>query len=292
MTDTQFKYFVRTLYAIGFTFVAIVALLALPYYLADVSQRPHSNMHVYFKPGGSWGHGLGIVGSAMVLMLFLYSARKRNKFGLRFGRINRWLDIHIFFGVMGPLLITLHTAMKFHGLVSISYFSMVAVVISGIFGRYVYMKIPRDNRGIALSLDDIQERYRNVGDTLGTDYQLSAGTQAHILSVMPAVSTAAMSTFAMLMRTVVNDIKLPFQKMRLRHYLKRREAAVSPEVVNEIVALAKERYVLERRLVSLGFMRRILHLWHVFHKPFAYIMIIIMFVHIAVTVSFGYRWVF
>jgi len=39
-------------------------------------------------------------------------------------------------------------------------------------------------------------------------------------------------------------------------------------------------------------MTRVFHLWHVVHRPFAYVMVVIMFVHIAVTVAFGYRWIF
>jgi hypothetical protein len=38
--------------------------------------------------------------------------------------------------------------------------------------------------------------------------------------------------------------------------------------------------------------RRLLHHWHIFHKPFAIIMILIMIVHVIVAVSFGYRWIF
>ena len=44
-----------------------------------------------------------------------------------------------------------------------------------------------------------------------------------------------------------------------------------------------------RRLESI---RSVFHWWHVVHKPFAVIMLIIMVVHVIVAVSLGYRWVF
>jgi hypothetical protein len=42
----------------------------------------------------------------------------------------------------------------------------------------------------------------------------------------------------------------------------------------------------------LNAMKGIFHNWHVIHRPFAYVMVVIMFVHIIVTVLFGYRWIF
>jgi hypothetical protein len=34
------------------------------------------------------------------------------------------------------------------------------------------------------------------------------------------------------------------------------------------------------------------HYWHVFHKPFAFIMYIIMLIHIGIALWLGYRWIF
>ena len=166
----SFRAFMQTLYATGLLSVLAVLLTGMPYYLLQLSERPHSDMHAQLKPAGGWGHGLGIIGSAMILLLLLYSARKRRRLGLRFGRLSRWLDVHIFLGIMGPLLITLHTAMKFNGIVSISYFSMLAVAISGVFGRYVYMQIPRDARGDALGLEKARERLSVVQKSLVEKY--------------------------------------------------------------------------------------------------------------------------
>ncbi|MDQ7053302.1 MAG: hypothetical protein Q9P14_10560 [candidate division KSB1 bacterium] len=85
------------LYGVGLGLFVGVLWKALPYYRLDLIERPHSLAHPDFKPGGRIGHALGILGSAMLLLLFLYSARKRELFGLRWGNISRWLDIHIFF---------------------------------------------------------------------------------------------------------------------------------------------------------------------------------------------------
>ena len=47
-----------------------------------------------------------------------------------------------------------------------------------------------------------------------------------------------------------------------------------------------------RRLKLFHTVRDIFHYWHVIHKPFAILMLVIMAVHIGVAIALGYRWVF
>jgi hypothetical protein len=39
-------------------------------------------------------------------------------------------------------------------------------------------------------------------------------------------------------------------------------------------------------------MKQIFHYWHVVHLPFSVIMFVILLIHVAVTVAFGYTWIF
>lgn len=293
MNLISFQTFMRALYAAGFIFVAAVLVTGLPYYLLPLSERPHSDMHTQLKPGGIWGHGLGIVGTAMILLLLLYSLRKRGALGLRAGPLRRWLDIHILFGVMGPLLITLHTAMKFHGIVSISFFSMVAVALSGVFGRYVYMQIPRDARGHALDLRKAQARVTEIQGILENEYGIPAES-VRASGLFSATDTpAGRSKLRAITSTIGQDFAMRRRARRLRRNLRRLGGKKLPSgLINEVVELARESSLLQRRIVFLDSMNDMFHYWHVFHKPFAYIMLGIMVLHVGVTVAFGYRWIF
>lgn len=282
----------RILYAVGIVMVVAVLVTGLPYYTLPLIERPHSAMHEQLKPGGVWGHGLGIVGSAMILLLLLYSLRKRRALGFRAGPLSRWLDVHILFGIMGPLLITLHTAMKFHGIVSISYFSMLAVALSGVFGRYVYMQIPRDSRGNALSLSKARERVADIQRGLVEEYKLSPDVAKIIQDFAAADRARGGSKLRDFAWTIRQDITIRRQARRLRRRLKRGDRSFPTGLLNEVIALAKEASLLQRRIVFLNSMNELLHYWHVFHKPFAYVMITIMILHVGVTVAFGYRWIF
>jgi hypothetical protein len=56
--------------------------------------------------------------------------------------------------------------------------------------------------------------------------------------------------------------------------------------------LARNWVLQARRLHLFHLIRDLFHWWHVFHKPFAFIMILIMIVHVAVAVMLGYTWEF
>lgn len=292
MKILSFNTSLRMLYAATIIFLLFVFITGLPYYLLPLSERSHSAMHDQLKPGGIWGHGLGVIGSSMILLLLLYSVRKREMFGIRFGKLRYWLDIHIFFGAIGPLLITLHTAMKFRGIVSISYFSMLAVAISGVFGRYVYMQIPRDARGHMLGLDSIQTRIDEIERLLLKQYNVPPESALAIRQFVSADSIAEGSKIRAFFSSIAYDLTIKRRVRKLRQSLSRGGKSLPKGTLRKVVGLAQESSLLRRKIAYLDSMNELSHYWHVFHKPFAYIMLFIMAVHIGVALAFGYRWIF
>jgi len=288
----SFNNILKSLYAIGLIFVTAMLITGLSYYMQPLSERPHSPMHTQLKPAGFWGHGMGIIGTAMILLLLLYSVRKRGLLGIRFSSLRKWLDVHIMFGILGPLLITLHTAMKFHGIVSISYFSMLAVALSGVFGRYIYMQIPRDARGHALGLEEVQDRLSELQRTLVETYGASPPAVEEVQRFASAGEVATGSKIRTIFVSLKRDITLNQRARRLRNRLSRGDRTVPRKTIDEVVGLARESSLLQRRLAVLDSMSELLHYWHVFHKPFAYVMLFVMVLHVGVTVAFGYRWIF
>ena len=52
--------------------------------------------------------------------------------------LRRWMQAHVFAGIVGPYLVLLHTAFEFRGLAGVLTLVVLVVVVSGILGRYVY----------------------------------------------------------------------------------------------------------------------------------------------------------
>jgi hypothetical protein len=56
--------------------------------------------------------------------------------------------------------------------------------------------------------------------------------------------------------------------------------------------MVKKEIVLSNKIGRLQMMQKLFKYWHVAHMPFALIMLIIVVIHVAVTLAFGYKWIF
>ncbi len=281
----MFKVLKFFLYLISLLFIGYVLFTYWDYYSLSITMRPRHPEYRLLKPGGLFGHGVGIIGSLMMLFLLLYSLRKRTKLFGKAGAIGRWLDIHIFFGTVGPLLIILHSTFKLNGIVSVSFWSMVLVSLSGFIGRYLYVQIPRTIRGQELSLDDIHKASESLGKKLESLYNLS------LEEVNQLEQALAGSVKGSLMGIFFADITRFFHKRSIQKQLKRRKK-IPLKQSKQFITLLTQKALLDRRIALWEKVHKLFHYWHVFHKPFAVIMYVIMFVHVGVTVWLGYSWIF
>src|SRR5687767_12278088 len=92
------------LYLVAFAAMAHYLYEGWSYYRTPLPERPHHPDFWELKPGGTYGHSFGVIGSGLMLVMLLYSVRKRAKPLRRAGAVGAWLDFHIFCGIVGPLL--------------------------------------------------------------------------------------------------------------------------------------------------------------------------------------------
>jgi hypothetical protein len=282
------------IYLLAFTLVTLLALVylsisGLSYYNTTLEERFFHPGHEAFKPSGILGHGLGIAGSLlMIIGVFSYMARKRNRSLMRIGILKHWLEFHIFMCTLGPVLVLFHTAFKFGGIVAVSFWSMVAVFLSGVIGRFIYLQIPRTIEGRALSLSEVKDMKSDMSDILSTSLMLDEESRKIIID----------STKKKVEVLHENFIARSFRKSRAdkRSIRKIRTLLVKNNVPREqylkILSLVKNEISLNRKIDRLVIMQSLFKYWHVAHLPFALVMLVIMIVHIVVTVTFGFRWIF
>lgn len=93
--------------------------------------------------GGTWlGYTLGGVGAAIILLLLWYGIRKR-RFRSTLGTVRGWLSAHVYLGLALVVIVTLHTGFQFGlNIHSLAYVLMIAVIVSGVYGVYVYRLYP------------------------------------------------------------------------------------------------------------------------------------------------------
>ncbi len=290
MSQLAHRIYVGTLASIVLLTFLFLLVKGIPYYMTSIEERFYHPDHAWFKPSGVFGHGLGIVGTLLILIgVFGYQAKKRFRWlTTRFGRLKYWLEFHIFLCSLGPVMILFHTAFKFGGIVSVSFWSMVAVVASGIIGRFIYVQIPRTIEGRELSLQELQSMKANLSEVLNSVHRLNEeSVQVISASVQAQASTTSGGLLGRMWNQYFED------KKTLRNV---RQALFANEVpkadVRQVARLVSNEITLNRRIERLQLMRKLFRYWHVAHLPFALIMLIIMVIHVVVTLMMGARWVF
>jgi hypothetical protein len=266
--------------------IAFVATRAgWDYYTVTLIDRPDSPLHEALKPTGGVGHMYGIVGAAMMAIgVAGYSLRRRLGILAGAGKLSSWLQVHIFLCTLGPYLVLLHTTLKLGGIVSIAFWSMMIVVFSGIFGRYVYAQIPHGVEGNVRDLKDLAEEGGRLEAAL-REHQAIQGSRAAGMLIVPTTPEP---------RGAIHALALSFSGSIVdRAHLRRARAHLVDEGVprrmqKEILGLIKER----RRLLRSGTLarsfRRMFGYWHLLHLPLAILLLIVTVLHIGVAYLFGY----
>ncbi len=264
--------------------VVLVGLGGWHYYRLPLAQRGYSPTHKVLGPSGSTGLWLGITGSFLMLVMQVYSLRKKWKRLGTLGKLPRWLEFHIFCGILGPVLITFHTSFKFNGIVSVAYWSMLLVVASGFVGRYLFVRIPKSIRGQELTYAEVEQQAVALRTSL-----LEADLSPALLTQVDAFESRvipAKGSEPGWRGIIVGDLKLRFELLRLRRQIRR--AGVAPAELHRVVNLIADRAVLLRRLGYLKKTKKLFEMWHIFHRPLAYVMLAIVIVHVGTVVYLGY----
>jgi len=241
--------------------IIVLTYIGFTYYNKPIEERFFDPNYALLKPSGFIGHGLGVIGSFLIVFgLFSYMIRKRFKVFVRLGVLKYWLEFHIFLCTLGSVFVLYHTTFKFGGIVSVGFWSMAIVWLSGVIGRYIYIQIPHTIEGRELSLLEIQDYKSEMDSELLTKYHVD-----------------------------ISDIKTSNYS---RKKLKIISENINPEDFRKIKKLITKEKKIGRRIERLDKMQNLFKYWHVAHLPFAFIMLIIMVIHIAVVLTFGYKWIF
>lgn len=273
------------LFVIWLIITVYVGITGWDYYQLPFADRPLDANHKVLKPGGFWGHGLGVVGSfLMIFGVVMYMARKRFRWMMNWGNLRVWLTVHIFLCVMGATLVTFHTAFKVGGLVAVSFWCMVGVVLSGILGRYVYVRIPRDIRGRSVNAEKLRADYEKVCQVIQQKLSTNHAAVVLLTDMMPTQRVS-------LMALLKGDLSRFFQLRDVRRALKA-DGRLSAKQVQPVIRLAKKQAALHRSIHFYQTLQNVLHYWHVVHLPFTVVMFLVMIIHVMVAILFGHRWIF
>jgi len=235
------------------------------------------------------GYWLGIAGGSLMLLLLIYPLRKRLKALAWMGSVRFWFRTHMIFGILGPLLVLLHSNFTLGSLNGrVALFCTLIVAGSGIFGRYLYAKIHYGMYGHKATLESLQA-------------DMAADSNAGGLPVVALISQrlqpheqAVLSRSRGILASVIGMMTAPLTVAHLRFRLKRDLKRLVDERLNGAPALRNHRQrllasatgYLDRRLetyrkfAQLRGCERLFSLWHVVHFPLFLVMVAAAIVHV------------
>jgi hypothetical protein len=234
-------------------------------------------------------YNMGLIGGIMMLIVMLYAFRKRMKILRKVGGIETWYYFHLFGGVLGPILIIFHTDFAFKSVNAIvAFVAMSLVVISGIFGRYIYTRI---GYGLHRKLLAIKETEQSLIETLRSHQSEAVEVIERRLSKFALASLAGPRSILRLPLRFVGirtsaatcyvraseDLTLMLRSIaqedgwNVDEYKKRlsEEKRLLRDHINAVVEIARV-HLFERLLVR----------WRVLHIPLLYILLITGLVHV------------
>ncbi|MDH4350114.1 MAG: hypothetical protein OEY20_08670 [Gemmatimonadota bacterium] len=259
------------------------------YYLTPLQERAYSDLRGQFSPSGTVGLGYGFIGTAMMIVgVAGYSSRRRIRILHRLGKLKSWLSVHIFLCTMGPFLIVLHSSFKVGGIISIAFWSMMAVVASGVFGRYVYVRIPKTLNGQFLTLKGVEEQRDALLQVIAERSGLSTGDVAAILAAAKRPSPRGF--MAALYQSIWYDLTESRHGRRIQGMLAAK--GVPPKARATAARLFLEEVALEHQTALLAPFQQMFKYWHLFHMPLAIVMLVVVLLHVTIAVLLGYTWIF
>jgi hypothetical protein len=279
------KFILTFFYILSFLFYGALFFYGRAYYLAPIAEKVRHPLHPLLRQSGSLGHLLGITGALFMLLLLLYSLRKRFRFARKWGNLNTWLQAHIFLGFTGPLLVLFHTVFKVNGIVAIAFWSMVLVVLSGMVGKYIYELIPRSLSGMELNRIELE------AEEIGLTFEM----RKYIPARHPFWKHLADVDQKEHKPSLLEPLLLFIEPIKLKHRFSRRlkeVEGIDGKKRKSLLSLVVKRQMIIRKTRLLQQTLKIIHYWHLLHKPFVIIMFLILMIHIYISARMGYLWIF
>jgi hypothetical protein len=242
-------------------------------------------------PESGAGYWLGIVGSSLMVLLLLYPLRKRARSLRWLGTVAFWFRAHMILGVFGPVLVLLHANFRLGSINSnVALVAMLIVAASGVVGRYLYGKIHLGLYGRRVVVEKILADADALEGLIAVRLpiadrvvaQLSAfaqlGTAAPKgvvsgLFLLPMISWRASVVRARLIADVRQVITVEGKRLGWSPSVRRRQLGGVADLVTLHVAAVK-------KAAAFAFYERLFRLWHVFHLPLFFLLVMAAIVHI------------
>jgi hypothetical protein len=246
--------------------------------------------HLY-AADSNLGYWLGVAGGTAMLMLFLYPLRKRWRAMREIGSTRFWFALHMTLGIVGPVLIVLHSTLVFGSLnATVAFTSMALVAASGIVGRFLYGRIHHSLYGRRATLAELRAQ-------AGMDSAAVRSRLAFVPLVEERLTEFARRAEATAQAGLGHPLlfmTLGLRAMLARHWcmaaaaraLRQRAQAEGWSKDRRARTIASRNALIAaqlravQRVAQFGVFERLFSWWHVLHVPLVYMMVLSAIAHV------------
>ena len=269
-----------------------INVLGTGYYAAPMAVRVRHPLHNWLRPSGYIGQSAGVLAFTIFVFLWLYPLRKKFRSLAWTGSVGKWLDVHVTAALTLPLLLAIHAAWRFDGVIGLGYTAILLVCASGVVGRYLYSHIPRARSGVELSRDEVAAQRAGLVDRIAATTRIDRAVVEQTLAVAsPPVRDMGIP------RTVFELAAGDLLRWRRTWALRRRWTTLAPRglrpsrhSLDEALRLASREMALAQQVRLLDATHRVFRWWHVAHRPVAISALIAVVVHVVVVIAVGATW--
>jgi len=238
--------------------------------------------HVHFRAGDPLSVYTGVIGTALMIIAAIYPIFRRMKLFRWMASNTMWFDFHLMAGVVGPMFVILHSALRLDTWVSAAFWSMIIVVVSGFLGRYLYTLVPGLSSGVELEELDHERAFQQARPRLTVpmaeiDRELAVQrAKAQAVAASPSVARA-------MWWLIFQDIgRIP---RTLARRARLRQLGVDRKTRKDLARRAARMIVIARRQVVAPKAQLLLNSWKKVHVPFTVVLTAFAAVHIWISWS-------
>jgi len=254
------------------------------FYQLGLDQRVDHPDFRALRPSGSYGIGLGYLGTLLILANLLYLARRKHI--IRLGDMRTWLDFHVFSGLLAAILAVFHAAFQLRTPVAqATVLSLAIVVVTGMVGRWLHAFTAR------LTLHAMPEAARELDERVPPlGRHIAAAVAAFPPTQLPANASllrclGTMPRWHAEARARREAVGLVAEAHPIWGQLDRRER----RSLRRLVAEARRAASADVRSVATT---ALLRSWRSLHRMFALLMLLAVVVHVGMAWHYGYHWIF
>ena len=248
--------------------------------------------NVNYYPGGPLAIWLGRIGFATMLVAMLYAWPKWRRAQRP---IQGWFDLHVWSGTMGLLFVVLHSAFKLNPPMDrvtpaavitfvplVAFWLLLATVISGLVGRFLFTKIPALAARAAMLERELRDqlaqlRNRHAG-VLDADLMYEKLCQRYLQAAEPGPSPIS-TAFRALSGLLSDELRRPFRAIRLS---KRLPGVKDHAARREVGRLTATLALLKRQQTLLPAIDPLFRWWRTVHIPAAIVLFALALAHVLI----------